>query len=84
MQLWSEDKKDDACELLFNLLAIEGWSEKQWQQLEPSGTAAVFEVLQAKDHDGREAADALVAYCKSRDLSLKNPVNPKKTQFGDY
>jgi DNA polymerase-3 subunit delta len=71
MQLWSEEKKDDAGKLLFNLLAIEGWSQKQWEQLEPSRNAAVFEVLQAQDHDGREAADALIAYCKSRGLELK-------------
>ena len=56
MQLWSEDKKDDAGKLLFNLLAIEGWSQKQWEQLEPSRDAAVFELLQAQDHDGRDRA----------------------------
>ena len=27
MQLWKDDKKDDAGKLLLNLLAIEGWSQ---------------------------------------------------------
>ena len=71
MQLWRDDKKDDAGKLLLNLLAIEGWSEQQWEQLDVSRGGAVFELLAAQDHDDREAAEELVAYCKSRGLELK-------------
>jgi DNA polymerase III subunit delta len=71
IQLWRDDKKDDAGKLLVDLIALEGWSQKQWEQLEPSRDTAVFELLQAKDQDDREATDALVAYCKSRGLELK-------------
>jgi DNA polymerase III subunit delta len=71
LQLWRDDKKDDAGKLLLNLLAIEGWSQQQWEQLELSRDAAVFELLDAQDHEDREAADALIAYCKSRGLEIK-------------
>jgi DNA polymerase III subunit delta len=70
MQLWRDGKKDDAGKLLLNLLALEGWNQKQWEQLDLSG-AAVCELLQAQDHDDRETADALVAYCKTRGFELK-------------
>jgi DNA polymerase-3 subunit delta len=70
MQLWRDDKKDDAGKLLLNLLAIQGWSQERWDQLEPSKDAAV-ELLGAQDHEDREAAEALVAYCKIRGLELK-------------
>jgi DNA polymerase-3 subunit delta len=71
MQLWRDDKKDDAGKLLLNLLAIEGWSPQQWEQLELSRDLAVFELLDAQDREDREAADALVAYCKGRGFELK-------------
>ena len=70
IQLWRDDKKDDAGKLLLDLIALEGWSQKQWEQPDLSG-APVFELLQAQDQDDREAADALVAYSKSRGFELK-------------
>ena len=71
MQLWRDNKKDEAGKLLLNLLALEGWSQKQWEQPQLSTAAAVVDLLQAQDHEDREAADALVAYCRSRGLELK-------------
>jgi DNA polymerase III subunit delta len=71
LQLWRDDKRDDAGKLLLNLLAVEGWSHQQWEQLEVSGGAALFELLDAQDHDDREAVDALVAYCKSRGIEFR-------------
>lgn len=71
MQLWADGKKDDACRLLLDLLALEGWNAEQWQQLEPRRAAAVVEVLGAEDQENREAADALIGYCKSKGFELK-------------
>jgi len=71
IQLWRDDKKDEAGKLLLNLIALEGWSHKQWEQTDLSGAAALFELLQAQDQDEREAADALVAYSKSRGFELQ-------------
>jgi DNA polymerase-3 subunit delta len=71
MQLWRDSKKDDAGKLLLDLLATEGWSRERWEQLEEHSTAAVCELLEAQDHESREAADALVAHCKSRGFELK-------------
>jgi DNA polymerase III subunit delta len=71
LQMWRDDKRDDAGKLLLNLLAVEGWSQQQWEQLEVSGGAALFELLDAQDHDDREAVDALVAYCKSRGIEFR-------------
>jgi DNA polymerase-3 subunit delta len=71
MQLWRDDKKDDAGKLFLNLLAVEGWSHEQWEALELSRDLAVFELLDTQDHDDRKAAEALVAYCKSREFELK-------------
>jgi DNA polymerase III subunit delta len=71
MQLWSDGKKDEACKLLLDLLALEGWNPEQWEQLEPHTTAAVSELLDAEGQENREAADALVAYGKSKGFELK-------------
>lgn len=78
MQLWRDDRKDDAGKLLLNLLAIQGWSQQQWEQLEVSRDAAVFELLDAQDHDDREAVDALVAYCKIRGIELRGGLESEE------
>jgi DNA polymerase III subunit delta len=71
MQVWSDGKKDEAGKLLLDLLALEGWNPDQWEQLDPPRAAAVFELLNAEDHEYREAAEALVAHCKSKGFELK-------------
>jgi DNA polymerase III subunit delta len=70
MQLWSDGKRDDACKLLLDLLALEGWTAEQWQQLESRRAAGVYKLLAVEDQDG-EAAEVLVSYCKSREFELK-------------
>lgn len=71
MLLWTEGKRDDAGKLLVDLLALEGWSRERWEQLDGLSAAAVFELLDAQDHETREAAGALVAHCKSRGFEVK-------------
>jgi DNA polymerase-3 subunit delta len=73
MQLWSDGKRDDACKLLLELLALEGWNAEQWQQFESRRAAAVVELLTAEDQVNREAAESLIWYCKSREFELKEP-----------
>src|SRR5689334_19994089 len=36
LQLWSEGNKDEAARLLMDLLVVEGWTQAQWDRLEPA------------------------------------------------
>ena len=71
LQLWSDGKRDEACKLLLELLALEGWTAEHWRQLESRRAAAVFKLLAAEDHENREAAEGLISYCKSREFELQ-------------
>jgi len=72
LQLWSEGKREEAGKLLLDLLALEGWTPEQWEQLEPrSSMEPLIDLLNLEDQDTREAAGALVSYCKSKGIELK-------------
>lgn len=71
VQLWSEGKRDEASKLLIDLLVVEGWTEEQWLRLDSgSSLAPVIELLDVGDDEGRETAAALVAYCRSKGMTL--------------
>ena len=71
VQLWSAGKKDEACKVLLELLVAEGWSAEQWQQLNPRTATAVVEVLGLEEQENRDAADALISYCKNTGTELQ-------------
>ncbi|MGH7824750.1 MAG: DNA polymerase III subunit delta [Candidatus Binatia bacterium] len=67
VQLWVEGKKDDACELLMELLKVEGWSKEQWEHVQSGSSPGALSELLGSD---REAAEQLLAHCRSRGLDF--------------
>jgi DNA polymerase-3 subunit delta len=70
LQLWIEGNKEDAAKLLIDLLVVEGWSQDQWERLESASAGPLWAALDIDGREGREDAEALLAYCKSRGLDL--------------
>lgn len=71
LRLWSEGKKEEASKLLVDLLAVEGWTQEQWNQLESlSSSGPLMELLDLEQPDVRNEAEALLAYCRSRGMNL--------------
>ena len=70
VQLWSEGNEEDAAKLLVDLLVVEGWSQDQWERLEPASAGPLWALLDIDGREAREDAEALLTYCKSRGLDL--------------
>ena len=71
LQLWGEDKKDEAARLFLDLLVLEGWSPERWERLEGSSSAAeIADLLGGGGKEARQEAEALLAFCRSRGMDL--------------
>jgi DNA polymerase III subunit delta len=69
LDLWRDGKKEDAAQLLLDLLVVEGWSQDQWNGLDSGAAREFFELLDVGGEDRQDAA-ALLAYCKGRPMDL--------------
>ena len=70
LELWRDGKRDDAVKLVVELLALEGWTQEQWERLNSGSSRPFVNLFDTDNGDGQEGVDALLAYCKSRDLDL--------------
>jgi DNA polymerase-3 subunit delta len=70
LQLWSEGRKDEARELLLEMLAVEGWTQEQWDELDSVSSARLSSLFEIDRPAARSQADALLAYCKSQGIDL--------------
>jgi DNA polymerase III subunit delta len=73
LQLWGDGKQEEASKLLIDLLAVEGWTQEQWERLERGAVGELVKLLGVADGEGREAQleiDALLAFCKSKEMDL--------------
>jgi DNA polymerase-3 subunit delta len=70
LQLWHDGQRDEAGKLLMDLLAVEGWTQERWEELQPASSGSILELLDAEEPDARGAAEALLVYCKSRGMVL--------------
>jgi DNA polymerase-3 subunit delta len=70
LELWRDGKRDEALKLLIDLLAVEGWTQEQWDRLEPNAAKPLLALLDAGGAEAQEEAEALIAYGKERDLDL--------------
>ena len=70
LQLWSDGKRDEAGKLLIDLLIVEGWTQEQWERLEPGATRELVRLLGLEDGEGRQEIDALLAFCKSQEIDM--------------
>jgi DNA polymerase-3 subunit delta len=70
LELWRDGKRDEAAKLLVDLLVLEGWTQDQWDDLEPASAQALLALLDAGGGVTREQAEELLVYSKSRDVDL--------------
>jgi len=70
LDLWRNDKKEDAAKLLLDLLVVEGWSQEQWDELDSAAATPFFNLFGVEDREDQENAQALLAYCKRREMNL--------------
>lgn len=72
LQLWSEDKKDEAGKLLLDILAVQGWTPERWEQAAPeSAGGSVVDLLAPEDYATGATLHQLVGHCKSKGFQLK-------------
>jgi DNA polymerase III subunit delta len=84
LQIWSEGRKDEASRLLLDLLAVEGWTQEQWEQLHAAGSAgSLMELLELDETEAREEAQALVAYCRSKGMDLSQRRGPEEQRLAE-
>ena len=69
LQLWGDGKREEAGKLLIDLLVVEGWTQEQWERLEPGATRELIKAL-GEDGEDRQQIDALLAFCKSQEIDL--------------
>jgi DNA polymerase-3 subunit delta len=67
LQLWGNGKQEEASKLLVDLLAVEGWTQEQWDYLEPGATRELSKLLAAEDD---HEVDRLLAFCKTQQVDL--------------
>jgi DNA polymerase-3 subunit delta len=71
LQAWGEGKQDEALRLLLDLLAVEGWTQEQWEQVQAASSLEPFvDLLEAAGAEAREDAQALLAYCRYKGMDL--------------
>ena len=70
LQLWRDGKREEALKLLIDLLVLEGWTQEQWDRLEPSSAKELLALLDADGGEAQQEAAALLSYGKSRDIDL--------------
>lgn len=71
LDFWREGKMDDAFKLVVDLLTFEAWTQEQWERLDASSSRRFLDLLDIDSSDAQEDVDALLAYCKTRDLDLR-------------
>jgi DNA polymerase-3 subunit delta len=83
LDLWHDGKQDEAAKLLTDLLVVEGWSQEQWDRLDHSSSRALLKLLETDGADSREDAEALLAYCKSREFDLSKRKGSDDHRLGN-
>ena len=83
-QAWSEGKKDEAVRLLLDLLAVEGWTQEQWEQAQSaSSSGPLNELLEADGTEATADTQALVAYALSQEMDLTRRRRSEEQRLGE-
>ncbi len=70
LELWRDGRRDDAVKSVVELLALEGWTQEQWERLDGASARRFTELFDGEAADSQEIAEALLGFCKSRELDL--------------
>ncbi len=67
LRLWGDGKHEESSKLLIDLLVLEGWSQEDWEHLEPGSARELAKLLPA---DGEEEIEKLLAFCKTQEIDF--------------
>ena len=84
LQLWSEGKKDEASDLLLDMLVLEGFTQEQWDQLDSVSDGRILGLFDGERSDARNEAAALLAYCQSREVKLSSRKGAEDQRLGEW
>jgi DNA polymerase-3 subunit delta len=82
LRLWSENKKDEAARLFFDLLHLEGWNRERWERNDTGGAAA--EIAALLGEGGSEAASALIGFCRAQDFPERQAGGGESERLGYF
>ncbi|MGH7847350.1 MAG: DNA polymerase III subunit delta [Candidatus Binatia bacterium] len=67
LELWNEEKQEEAARLLFDLLSLQGWTEEEWERVQGKLSPSQITYLCAADEEKDVAQiEELLAFCRSR------------------
>ena len=82
LQAWNEGKRDDAVKLLLDLLAVEGWTQEQWELAQSAQSLGpLTDLLEAHGAQAREDAQALLAYCRNQEIDLSRRLGSEEPRL---
>ena len=85
LRLWGEGKRDEAARLLFDLLSVEGWTQERWERVAARSSAAEIAALLGDGGRGaREAAEALLAFCRATGMELSQGRGSEGDKLMDF
>ena len=70
LQLWGDEKKDDAARLFLDFLALEGWSQEQLDKALPSTDSPIGALLGTGGKGGDGELEAVFAFARDRGMDL--------------
>ncbi|MGE5305940.1 MAG: DNA polymerase III subunit delta [Alphaproteobacteria bacterium] len=84
LQLWNEGKKNEASDLLLDMLVLEGFTQEQWDQLDSVSSGRLLGLFDSERPDARNEAAALLAYCQSREINLSARKGAEGQRLGQW
>ena len=63
-------EKEDAAKLLIDLLVVDGWTQDRWDNSAGAASKELLALVESDSADSREDAEALLTYCRSREINL--------------
>jgi DNA polymerase-3 subunit delta len=70
LDLWRAGKREDAAKRVIDLLSIQGWTQQQWDDLDPAAANLFQSLLGLYGADDQEEAQALFLFCRSQPVDL--------------
>ncbi len=84
LQLWVDDKKDEAARLFLDFLALEGWSQEQLDKVLPSTDSPVGTLLGTGTKGSDRELAAVLAFARDRGMDLAHHRAGQSKGLADF
>ncbi len=84
LQLWVDDKKDEAARLFLDFLALEGWSQEQLDKTLPSTDSPVGALLGTGTEGNDKELAAVLAFARDRGMDLGHHQTGQSKGLSDF